>query len=464
MLPALAVGFLQDDFVALDYVQQAGFGMVTDQLWPGGGEFFRPLGFVVLWLEYLAFGLTAPLWHATHLALFVLAAILTARLAARIVGSWVAPWACALALAYPGRLETSVWLVAVFDLLALLLVLTTLLVADRWWRVGERPAAVLVGVTTFLACLAKEVAFAAPLLLVALMFGTRSRQAGRLSTWLPIASSVLGALAAGVYRTLALGGLGGYQGTGLEMAVDKLPHLPAILLTTIFVPVNPLVGGWSAVAEYACMIGAAIALLLISTRRDSESVPSKQLAIVGAAFLVLGLIPALPYLPSTVVYFQSRYLSVAAIGVVMMIAAAAGPGRWRRGVVAAIVVSWCGTLLVNIQPWLEAARYRDIILEATEKTTQEPGTHVVWYQGAIHDVNGAHVLGGHLQHALRVTFPDRTIKVDSVFLQRYQGRPAVPPEAHQDEHFHVLRVEPDRTTVTVELSRLAGPPETGDGR
>ena len=80
LLPLLGVGFLNDDFVGVVELGPLGWTAVLDQFHPIGSEFLRPLGFVMFRTELSLFGTRAWLFHASHLALFVLAAWLAGKL------------------------------------------------------------------------------------------------------------------------------------------------------------------------------------------------------------------------------------------------------------------------------------------------------------------------------------------------------------------------------------------------
>ena len=125
----------------------------------------------------------------------------------------------------------------------------------------------------------------------------------------------------------------------------------------------------------------------------------------------------------------------------------AGRSVAGRAVAGAVVVAWALATLVNLRPWLDAARGRDAILDAIAADTAGPGLHQVWIEGPINDVDGAHMLGGALDAAIRVHFPERTIRADSAFFQRYRGAPVGPPAPQPGAPLHLYRFDPETLTV-----------------
>jgi hypothetical protein len=453
LLPSLTIGFLQDDWVALDYLQDKGFGTVVEQFWPGSGEFYRPLGFAFLWIAHSLFGTHAAAWHALHLALFVAAAILTGRLAERTSGLPIGPWACALALVYPGRMELMVWLISIFDLLALIFVVCAALATLTWWERPTRGALVAVALCVTGACLSKEVGFSTPIVLGALVAVGEHRGITRWQRWAPITVSIAIGAAAAVYRTAALGGVGGYAGTTLERALAGLTRLPATTAAALFAPVNPNFDAASVAIRGATIIAMTALLVLVATSLLKDS-RRRAAAGVGAAVILAGLLPVAPYLRPQMVFLHSRYLSLTGAGIAIVAASAAGATPWRRLVPAVLLVTWSAASILNAVPWFRAAVYRDTIIAAVEEITRDAGHHVVWIKGPVHDTDGAHVLGGDIEHSIRVSYPDRSVIVDSAMMQRRQRRPVEPPTAREGDTIHILQVAADRRSVRV----VPGPP------
>lgn len=261
LLPLLGVGFLNDDFVGIVELGPRGWAPLLDQFHPTDFDFLRPLGFVLFQTEFSFFGTRAWLFHASHLALFILAAWLAGRLASRLAGHAAAGWTAALALLYPGRTEAVAWIAAMFDLLALLLTSAVLLVATApgWDRRPMR--GVWLVSLCFVAPLAKESAYAIPLVVAAWeLLGVLS-PAPRTTRVIRCASGLAGAALAFGYRLLALGGIGGYAGTSIPAATSKALKLPEMVARAVLAPVNPTYGLASHILSALCVAATAAVLL-----------------------------------------------------------------------------------------------------------------------------------------------------------------------------------------------------------
>lgn len=469
LLPCLWVGFLLDDWIGLAQLLDGGWPVVASQFRPEGGPFLRPLGWLVFQVELASFGVHAPAFHAVHLGLFVGAAWLTGRLAVRIaepVSSLAAPggrvvgWAAALALLYPGRTEAYAWLAAIFDLLVLVAGLAILLLHLRCRRRPTGGSAAGLAILALLSTLAKESSYA--VLAVILVWEALPgvlEPAPRRGRFVATASAAGGFGLGILYRWVTLGGMGGYPGTSVEGTLDQLGVLPGIVLRAALVPVHPGYDGWSTALGFLCAasFGGVLATGIFATQGSPRV---RRVLLAGASLALLGLLPVLPYLSATAHWTQSRFLTLFGVGMALIAAApmaVAGRGargaRWVRGALVALLFTWGAGSVVNLLPWLEAARSRDVILRTVGQDTTAPGPHVVWVAGPINSWRGAHLLGGALEAALRVTYPRRRIEADSAFLQRWEGRPVRLPRSAPGVQIHLYRCQPhDRRMRCAELT------------
>jgi hypothetical protein len=458
LLPLLGVGFLNDDFVGIVELGPRGWAPLLDQFHPTDFDFLRPLGFVLFRTELSLFGTRAWLFHASHLALFVLAAWLAGTLASRLARSAAAGWTAALALLYPGRTEAVAWIAAMFDLLALLLTSAALLVATApgWDRRLMR--AVWLASLCFVAPLAKESAYAIPFVVSAWELLGGLSPAPRTTRLIRCASGFAGAGLAFGYRMVALGGIGGYGGTSIASATAKALQLPEMMARAVFAPVNPTYGLASRILSALCI---AATLVVLVGLLFGESRKAVRPMIAGLALALLGLAPALPYLsPATLVWSQSRFVTIAGLGVALAagVAVAAAPRRWARFAGPLLLVAWTSATVLNELPWLGAARCRDVVLIGIERATRGPGAHWVWVAGPINDYRGAQLLGGRLAEAVTFAMPDRVVHVDSEFLQKWQHRPVGPPTIGAEAVLHVLRFDPSPPRVVATEGRPPAAP------
>jgi hypothetical protein len=452
LLPLLAVGFLNDDFVGLMHFGPQGWAGVLDQFHPRGFEFLRPFGFVLFRSELSLFGPRPFLFHLTHLALFVLAAALAGRLAARLCDRATAGWAATLALVYPGRIEVVAWIAALFDLLSLLLTSAALLLAAAPGWDGRRGRFAGLAALCFAAPLAKESAYAIPLVILAWELLGVLGPAARATRVLRCAASFAGASASFALRLVVLGGIGGYRGVPIASAASKLAKLPEMLARIAFAPVNPTYGRASEILVAGCAVaalGAVVALIRGRWRQGWRPVAA------GLVLAVAGLLPALPYLdPGSLTWHQSRFVALSGLGLALAAAAAIAhaPRRWSVLAAALLLVAWTSTTVLNELPWLGAARCRDALLAKIDQDTRSPGPHWVWVAGPINGYRGAQLVGGRLAEAVHQALPGRVVHVDSEFLQTLEGRTVGPPPGVPRGALHLLRFEASTLRV-VEIER-----------
>ncbi|NOZ96088.1 MAG: hypothetical protein GXP47_15315 [Acidobacteria bacterium] len=447
LLPALWVGFLADDFVGAVLLRQKGWRFALSQLWPGTGEFLRPLSIAFFVLEGKVLGLRPAALHAVHLLLFLAVAWLASRLASRLAGGSAAPWAILFVLWYPAHAEAHLWIAGLFDLLAALFVVAGLFLAlpgpGGAARRGTVAAAFAAG---FLAPLAKEVGWAFPIVIAIWwpmgLLPLRPRGTARKI----VTAAFAGALLTVVYRLAALGGTGGYQDTASRI-VEGLVSLPAVLLHATLLPANPSFGGWSVGINAACA-AAALALVAVCLLHPKRGSAGARLILAGLTMAVATLLPTLPYLDATVFWRNSRYLTLPGIGLALTAAGCAGGGGRLRTIAGwSLGASWLAALILATIPWLQAARARDTILVTIGEVTRAQGTQIVWFKGSIGELRGVHLLGGHLQWAVRYCFPGRKIEADSEAFQRYRGSRPAPPCQQSGQSCHLLEFLPDPPRV-----------------
>jgi hypothetical protein len=458
LLPLLGIGFLADDYAGLVYFGPQGWAGVLGQFKPKDFEFLRPLGFLLFRAELSSFGARPWLFHAAHLGLFILAAWLAGRLALRLSGPEAAPWASALALLYPGRTEVVAWIAALFDLLALVLTTVALLLAVLPDWDTKRTRAVGLAAITFVAPLAKESAYAIPVVVIVWeLLGVLGR-AAPITRAIRCAAALLGALLALVFRFVMLGGMGGYAGVPLTPTASKLLHVPELLARVLFAPVNPTYGLGSQILLALCI---SASIVVVAAFAGGNWPAGLRPVTAGLVLALVGLLPALPYLnPTTLVWTNNRFVGLAGLGAALAAAGAlaCAPRRWSRVAGGVLVAAWAATSLLNELPWLGAARSRDALVAAIENATRSPGAHWVWVAGPIDLYHGAQLVGGRLAEAVATAMPNRVIHVDSEFFQQLQHRPVGPPAIGSEGTLHALRFDPSPPHVTALPSGPAATP------
>ena len=430
-LPTLGLGFFNDDYVGLDTLASIPATALGSVVALEEFQFFRPLGLLTFrWILALA-GPNPLLFHAMTLAVFFLAAWLGGVLVGRLLGRQAKGWGVALALAYPGRVETAAWVASLFDLYALLLTTAALVVAAGRWQRPWRSAGVLASLS-FLAVLYKESALVVPVVVgcwqALRVFPVDTPSVNRLR----LVAAAVGAGGSFAARFPFLGGVGGYEGVGIGAWLQRAEGLPELLLRLFLWPANPFY-----LASLLVNVAVAAAMLALAAAWVRRHRREWRLVAAGAALALVGMLPALGYLdPSQATYTQSRYLTIAALGVVLVTARWAGEGNWIWG--ALVLGSWMAAMAVNLHPWYEAADRQKELLARIEELTRGEGRHVVWVGGELDLWRGAQQLGGRLPIAVRRQVGNREVMVVSVFDQRLRSTPPCPPAPQPGSTLHLV--------------------------
>jgi tetratricopeptide (TPR) repeat protein len=131
--------------------------------------YYRPVFLLWLLVNLKLFGLHPALWHFAALALHGIVVVLVYRLGLRLMGNELIAVAAALLFAvHPTHVESVVWLSGITEPLAGVFFLGAFLQYLRWRDPRTRPmlsCAILCGLFTLLALLAKETSAALPLLI-----------------------------------------------------------------------------------------------------------------------------------------------------------------------------------------------------------------------------------------------------------------------------------------------------------
>jgi hypothetical protein len=201
--------FVWDDYAHLDAVRALPMASFLGATILG---LFRPLTLAAMKAQFICFG-WAPSGYVAVTALLNLGnAVLFAFVLRSFGENEVVRWlAAAFFLVFPPANETHVWFGSQFDLLCVTGVLVSLLFWAAAVRVGIAARrvlllAVLAAGSLLLALLAKEVALAAPLLLIALALGRPGRPATAPFRRV-LASATLSAIPAGAFVALRMGAM-----------------------------------------------------------------------------------------------------------------------------------------------------------------------------------------------------------------------------------------------------------------
>lgn len=383
--PALAVGFLSDDFVLLE-LGNLGAG------WRQGSSHL--LRVLPVWLLQAIDGL-GPAWspilvHLVSLSLHVANGALVYAIGRRLqLDPRASVLAAALFLLFPASPEAVVWASGLQDVLmaaaSLGFVLATL---------EARHPALMVGCLVA-GLLSKETAVVMPLLAATALWARGTRPTATVVRTL--LACTLMAVAFGVWRLQA--------GAG-SFVVAPTRYLLKEMLATAF---GTLALPWttdelSAAPLLAIVMASVVALAAwLVARAATRSTP--RVAAFGIAWAILCIAPVYSLFFVSGTLEGSRYLYLPSAGWAVLLATASSAatpwfGRPMRWTLYAMAALWAAGTYGHVGPWRRAAMERDRVL-ATAATAPVPGCATVAFVDAPDTVSGAYVFRNGLAAALR---------------------------------------------------------------
>ena len=275
--PALRAGFVSDDFLILTRLDRfEGLRNPLAYLGVRHFDYYRPLAFLSLALDWSLWADRAVGYHLTSLALHTLNALLVLALARRFMGVWPALAAAALFAVHPSHHEAVYWISARFDLLAASCFLVGLLALGRSGMASDLAAA-----GAFMAAiLSKESAIAFPVAAVGFTVLVQQARLARVFRQLACFAAV-----GVVYMSLRQAA--GLAAAGGAARVPKLAVMGSLIGTLLYVAYR----GWPRVkahlrssrrqGSFAIMAAAAVAGILAMS--DSAG-PPFRLALTSIGF------------------------------------------------------------------------------------------------------------------------------------------------------------------------------------
>ncbi len=338
------------------------------------GAFYRPLTYSTYFLDHALWDRWPAGYHLTNLLLHAAAIgglfVLLRQLG---VGRQTAAITCSLFAAMPIQAEAVGWMSGRFDVLSATL---TIWAAACYVRSSTRnnpiayPSALMLYA---LSIISKETGFVLPLLLIAIdviMFRTRPDK------------KIIGFVAAGgvlfLYRSFALGGLGGYKSAGISSAVDVTWRTFEGLL--IRAPSQLLLGlNWTQpsgiwVVSLAAVMATTFMWLAVSTRPDP-----RRSALIMFAFIWM-VVTAVPAHFLTLIgpgLSNSRILYSPSVGMAMVLGqliAGMNTARIRNLAAAGLFVFLNLGLLHNLAAWRWTSQLAKDTLEDVTRLAPLPAS------------------------------------------------------------------------------------------
>jgi len=418
----IGAGFLSDDFVILYEIENNTLSDIGSV-----GIFFRPLTWISFAIDRLVFGYSGAGFHIVNLILHFVAALGVAFCAQYLLRKKAAGLFAGLIFAlHPAHPEAVSWIAGRFDVLCGALFVWSFYCYLKMLDEGSARKRLL-GIFSMLlfalACLAKEMAFAFPLLILLYEFLPIGAPGRAASTPVAKARRVVPffIIAAGLFilRWVVIGGIGG---AGIYAPEDSVSLLsPEVLHQTfiqpfavLFLPINRLVlepAGVFSVTLFKVILLAPLLLLLRGIQW--------RVAAFCLAAMVISVLPTGYAGMSELELFGSRFLYIPSIFFSILIAGwfvGTGGNKYVTKIAPVIITAYFFALLIGVNqnnhPWAETGRL-------VESAVQSSAPLIEAHQGEWGDkyqkLLAVYVPKGHLgAHTFSNGFPE--------MLRLYYGR------------------------------------------
>jgi len=433
--PALAAGFLSDDYVLLGVLRRAGgIDWVFERNDIGeageGGHFYRPLW--LLWnrgIYELAGAHPAP-FHAANLLLYAALTLEVWFLARRLVGEGRA-WLAAVAFAvYPRHGESVAWVSGSTDLTAVVFGLGALLCLTSSLRLPARLLSV--AALTAAAALSKEIAYVLPALAAWVVLATPAEQRARLDrrgAWLSVAVTVLVVAVVAVVRTNVVGGLGGYPDHPWT-PVRAIAVFGTYVLASVTPPELELFrSAWLLVVPLVLL--GLLTWRVLALRRSGD-VEGLRIVRLGLVWFVLSLLPLLNLAVDLNNANGERLMLLASVGFALALAGllpAASSRRAAVGLSAAAALAFALSFHASFD-WVRATRISDRLVDRAASLAPQSGELLLL--SAPENYRTAHIFtSGDLAPALRFAGapnPNASICTQVVVRRERSGTIAFAPQ------------------------------------
>lgn len=353
--------FLADDWGLVGQASTESLRQVISRsllVHPTSGDFFfRPLVYLLSWLDFRWAGYNPFLWHVwnllAHAANSVLVFIFCRQL--RLPGA-ISCMAALFFAVHGARPEVVCWAAARYDLLAFLFSAVALIGALRYVESKSGKWLVISLVGAAFAVLSKESAFCLPLLLAAL-FAYRNDSWNE-NRWRVLVGMSGACAAVLLYRTWFLRGVGGYRnnvGTPSVTIFHPLLTLKALFFRApaiLFFPIN-----WSTALGPAVKIALA-GMLICLVAAVFIMRPVKRPLLCSLAILAFALLPVQHLLLIGPALTGARVLYLPSLGFALFwatILRSLPKNSMRTGMGSVLLASQLVFLRHNIAVWQEAS-------------------------------------------------------------------------------------------------------------
>ena len=418
--------FNADDFDHLQLVRQPFLSSIGPQFTQGqaGGQghiFYRPVGFLSLFVDYRLWHSWAPGYHLTNLSLYLIcvAAVFFLCKELRLPSELCSTTALVFAL-LPANVQVVTWIACRFDQLATAFMVWAMVLSVRFRRTGNW---FLYGGSILLFAMAawsKESAYSLPLVWIALEFLPRDRGKRELirpwMRWAPLAGYLGVSMLFFLQRWHLLGGIAGYAPPGGIPIIEEFGAQDVIAIL-VRAPGGMLLGYNFLQPPLVPVFGLLMvtgAMFLMLALLAEETAYSRRLIWLSLAWILASVIPVHFYFhdpADSVIYARGLYFGSAGLSLLIAVLLYGSFQRpiFRRVCTLALAVALVAGVEHNLGAWRTVSQITESFL--TELRTLEPSPR----QGAIFRIDDSPVLVRGvpfftvgLESAVRFTYGWRT--------------------------------------------------------
>lgn len=318
---------------------------------------YIPLTDLSLALDRTLFGPGPRGFHATNIALHVLATVLLYFCFLRVpLSSWGAFVAAAVFAVHPIHVESVAWLSCRKDVLSMAFFAGACLLAmDAALVEGRRaPRAALAALLFACAVLAKPTTVVLPAL-VLIWAATRGRARASMPAVVPLALLALGGVALQVWMGRQHGVVRGEVFSGLDHRLLQMARVfPRYLLNLVFPTGLSARYDWSGFGSgFDAATKAALASCGAFAAMTFLSVRSAPRLCLGLAWVFVALLPVAQIVP-TGLYMADKYMHIPSIGASLLFGLAVGEFTTARAWVLGLLLATFGALT-----WARCEEWRD---------------------------------------------------------------------------------------------------------
>ncbi|MGO9403151.1 MAG: hypothetical protein ACLPVW_06735 [Terriglobales bacterium] len=430
--------FINDDFVHLDLVRHPFMTAIWPQVTKGQFDgvnyiFYRPLGFLSLFLDYRLWHNWAPGYHLTNILLHLLCIAAVFFFCKEIGLRNEICVAASLVLAVlPVNVQAITWIACRFDQLATTLGMWSLVFAARFRRTGQFRSYGIAILLFVLAVLSKESACVVPVLWLALELIPRNEHAKRprsAKRFAPLLGYVAAPMLMFLLRFCILGGIGGYRAEESGTPVIRLIEMQSLIGVFVRAPGEILFGynWWIHTHDRFLTLaaGATAAVFLTLCLLAKPNFACRRIIWFCLIWVFVAPLPAHFYFREPdpgLVYSRTLYLG--SIGIAILIAVLLGQ-MFRNPKVClswALAISLLSLVAVqhNISAWRLASVGSRSVLAAIDRVQPSPRPNATFYiTGIPIGINGVPFFSVGLESAVRFSYSWR----DDIHVNPQGSRP-----------------------------------------